>query len=79
MIKVFNVISVEGIGNADKLAGGISEALITTAAGLAVAIPALVFHNIFAERADRLILNMEKSSMELTEILSQGQRDEWKV
>ncbi|MCP4401810.1 MAG: MotA/TolQ/ExbB proton channel family protein [bacterium] len=79
MIKVFNVISMEGIGQADKLAGGISEALITTAAGLVVAIPTLVFHNFFAERADRLILKMEKSSMELTEILSQGQRDEWKV
>jgi biopolymer transport protein ExbB len=79
MIKVFNVISIEGVGHPDKLAGGISEALITTAAGLAVAIPALVFHNIFSERADRLILKMEKSSMELTEILSQGQRDEWKV
>lgn len=79
MIKVFNVISIEGVGSPDKLAGGISEALITTAAGLAVAIPALVFHNVFSERADRLILKMEKSSMELTEILSQGQRDEWKV
>ena len=79
MIKVFNVISMEGVGQADKLAGGISEALITTAAGLVVAIVTLVFHNIFSERADRLILKMEKSSMELTEILSQGQREEWKV
>lgn len=79
MIKVFNVISMEGVGQADKLAGGISEALITTAAGLVVAILTLIFHNIFSERADRLILKMEKSSMELTEILSQGQREEWKV
>ncbi len=79
MIKVFNVISMEGVGQADKLAGGISEALITTAAGLVVAIITLIFHNIFSERADRLILKMEKSSMELTEILSQGQREEWKV
>ena len=79
MIKVFNVISMEGVGQADKLAGGISEALLTTAAGLVVAILTLVFHNIFSERADRLILKMEKSSMELTEILSQGQREEWKV
>ncbi len=79
MIKVFNVISMEGIGQADKLAGGISEALITTAAGLVVAIIALVFHNIFSARADHLILKMEKNSMELTEILSQGQREEWKV
>lgn len=79
MIKVFNVISMVGVGHPDELAGGIAEALITTAAGLSVAIPTLVFYNIFAERADRLVLKMEKSSMELTEILSQGQRDEWKV
>lgn len=79
MISTFNVISSEGIGNAEKLSGGISEALITTAAGLAVAIPTLLFYNIFAERADRLVLKMEKCSMELTEILSQGQRAEWKV
>ena len=79
MIKVFNIISLGGIGKAEELAGGIGEALITTAAGLAIAIPTLVFHNLFSERADRLILKMEKSSMELTEILSQGQRGEWKV
>ena len=79
MIKVFNIISLGGIGKAEELAGGIGEALITTAAGLSIAIPTLVFHNIFSERADRLILKMEKSSMELTEILSQGQRGEWKV
>lgn len=79
MIKVFKVISLGGLGQADQLAGGIGEALIATAAGLFVAIPTLVFHNIFADRADRLILKMEKSSMELTEILSQGQREEWKV
>jgi biopolymer transport protein ExbB len=79
MIKMFNVISAGGIGQPHQLAGGISEALITTAAGLTVAIPTLVFHNIFADRADRLTLKMEKSSIELTEILSQGQREEWKV
>ena len=79
MIRAFTVLSMGGMGQAEQLAGGIGEALITTAAGLVVAIPTLVFHNIFSERADRLILKMEKSSMELTEILSQGQRGEWKV
>ena len=79
MIKVFRVIAMGGLGQADQLAGGISEALIATAAGLFVAIPTLVFYNIFAEWADRLILKMEKSSLELTEILAQGQREEWKV
>ncbi len=79
MIKVFNVLSSGGIGKAEELAGGIGEALITTAAGLSIAIPLVVFHSVFSDRADRLILKMEKSSMELTEILSQGQREEWKV
>lgn len=79
MIEAFNVVSVVGVGQPDKLAGGISEALVATASGLAVAIPTLVFHNYFAERVDRLVLNMEKRSIELTEILSQNQRDEWKV
>jgi biopolymer transport protein ExbB len=79
MIRTFNVITTEGMGQADKLAGGIGEALITTAAGLAIAIPTLVLYNLFMDKADRLILKMEKSSMELTEILSQGQREEWKV
>src|SRR5690554_5358745 len=44
MIKVFAEIQLAGVGNADNLAGGISEALITTAAGLSVAIPALICH-----------------------------------
>lgn len=79
MIKAFNVISIVGVGQPEKLAGGISEALIATAAGLTVAIPTLVFHNYFAERADRLVLEMEKRSIELTEIIAQSQRDEWKV
>lgn len=79
LIRAFNVLSLGGMGQAEQLAGGIGEALITTAAGLAVAIPTLMFYNIFTERSDRLILKMEKSSMELVEILSQGQRDEWKV
>ena len=79
MIKMFNVVSMGGIGQPQQLSGGIAEALITTVAGLVVAIPTTVFHNIFSDRADRLILKMEKSSLELTEILSQGQREEWKV
>ena len=44
MIKSFNVISMEGTGNPLNLAGGIAEALITTAAGLCVAIPTLACH-----------------------------------
>ena len=70
MIKVFHVISIQGVGNPTALAGGISEALITTAAGLIVAIPTLVLHNYFRKRANTFLLEMEKTSMEILEILA---------
>lgn len=69
MIKVFNVIAVRGVGHPGALAGGISEALITTAAGLAVAIPSLVFHNYFVSKADNFIIEMEKASLRMLEIM----------
>jgi biopolymer transport protein ExbB len=69
MIRVFDVISAAGVGHPNALAGGISEALITTAAGLTVAIPALVFHSYFVNKADGLVLEMEKHSMRLLSIL----------
>lgn len=69
MIKVFNVIAVQGVGHPGALAGGISEALITTAAGLAVAIPSLVFHNYFISKADAFIIEMEKASLRMLDIL----------
>ncbi|MFQ5691996.1 MAG: MotA/TolQ/ExbB proton channel family protein [Nitrospinota bacterium] len=60
MIRVFDVISATGVGHPNTLAGGISEALITTAAGLTVAIPSLVFHSYFASKADGLVLEILK-------------------
>jgi len=60
MIKVFNVVSAKGVGQADLLAGGISEALITTATGLSVAIPFLVFYNLYSERAETITIELEK-------------------
>ena len=69
MIRVFDVISKAGVGQPHALSGGISEALITTAAGLTVAIPALVFHSYFVSKADGLVLQMEKHSLRLLEIL----------
>jgi biopolymer transport protein ExbB len=69
MIKVFNVIAVQGVGHPGALAGGISEALLTTAAGLAVAIPSLVFHNYFVSKADNFIIEMEKASLRMLDIL----------
>lgn len=69
MIKVFMEIMIQGTGNASILAGGISEALVTTAAGLAVAIPALVMHRYFQRRIDDLVLTMEQESIKLVEAI----------
>jgi len=74
MIKVFTEIMVQGTGNASVLAGGISEALITTAAGLTVAIPALIFHRFFQRRIDSLVVTMEQETVKLIEVMH-GERD----
>jgi biopolymer transport protein ExbB len=60
MIKVFDVIQTLGVGQARALSGGISEALITTAAGLMIGIPALIFYNYLSSRSESLILDIEK-------------------
>jgi len=65
MIKVFNVISSKGVGDPSLLSGGISEALITTAVGLSIGIPALIFYNFFTGIAENIILDMEKISNDL--------------
>ena len=75
MIKTFKVISHSG-GNPSLLAGGIAEALITTAAGLSVAIPVLVCYRILKDKAGSLIFEMEENSIRLIEILeNSGKRD----
>ena len=74
MIKVFSTISAEGLGNAGALAGGISEALITTAAGLVVAIPTLMAYRYFRGRVDGLVIFMEEESLKLVEVIH-GQRE----
>lgn len=73
MIDVFTVLMTQGTGNAGVLAGGISKALITTAAGLSVAIPALIFHRFFTRRIDELVIAMEQDAIKLVEVL-QGER-----
>ena len=75
MIKVFTALMLEGAGNANVLAGGISQALITTAAGLSVAIPALMFHRFFLRRIDELVVTMEQEASKLVDIL-RGDREE---
>lgn len=65
MIRVFGAITVQGVGEPRLLAGGISEALVTTAAGLTVAIPSLLFHRFLRGRVDELVLKMEQEALEL--------------
>jgi biopolymer transport protein ExbB len=67
MIKVFAAITANGVGNPGVLAGGISEALITTAAGLSVAIPALIGYRYLRARVDGLVVEMEKETIKFLE------------
>jgi len=69
MIRVFSEIMLQGTGNANALAGGISEALISTAAGLSVAIPTYMFHRYFTRKVDSLILSLEQESIKLVDAL----------
>ena len=59
MIKVFSVISIAGVGEAGLLSGGIAEALITTAFGLSIGIPALVAYNFFDSRVENFVVKIE--------------------
>lgn len=59
MVTVFNAITAQGLGNPQILADGISKALITTVAGLCVAIPALAFHSLFTKRVEDLATEMQ--------------------
>lgn len=65
MMQAFNAVALHGTGDAGVLAKGISEALITTAGGLIVAIPALIFYNYFNKKIDDAITDMEKTSTEI--------------
>lgn len=71
MIQVFSTILTEGVGDATRLAGGISEALVTTAAGLTVAIPAYMFYRYFRGRVAELVVRMEEQAIALIEALSE--------
>ena len=69
IIKAFNAISAGGMGDPKMLSGGISEALITTAAGLLVAIPSLIAYRYLRGRVDGIVIDMEKSAIALTDAL----------
>jgi biopolymer transport protein ExbB len=74
MIEAFSAIMAHGSGNAALLAGGISKALITTAAGLIVAIPALVCHRFFERRIDGLVVEMQERAVKLVDALHDERR-----
>ena len=69
MIKVFAAITTHGVGDPSVLAQGISEALITTGAGLSVAIPALIGYRYLSSRVDSLVIQIEKEAMRLVDTL----------
>ena len=74
MINMFGALKIAGAGDPAELAGGIGQALITTAAGLVVAIPSLYFHRYFRGRVEGLVVTMEQEALKLVEIL-QGERE----
>ena len=69
MIRTFNDITAQGVGNPQVLAGGISEALISTAAGLVVAIPAVIGYRFLRSRVESLVVQMEKEAMKLVQAI----------
>ncbi len=69
MIDIFSSLMQHGAGDPSVLAGGISVALITTAAGLTVGIPSLIFHRYFERLVDEYIVDMESEALKLIDIL----------
>ena len=74
MIKVFSAITAVGVGDPQVLAGGISEALITTAAGVSVCIPSLMFHRYFLGKVNELTVAMEQDALRFMEVLQSGRK-----
>jgi biopolymer transport protein ExbB len=70
LIRMFLAVMVSGVGDPLKMAGGIGEALVCTAAGLCVAIPAYVFHRYFRSRVSDLVVEMEREVFLLTDELT---------
>jgi len=73
MIHTFNSITDQGVGNPQVLAGGISEALVSTAAGLVVAIPSVVAYRYLRTRVEHLVVQMEKEAMKLVQAIDKHQ------
>ncbi|MFP4207563.1 MAG: MotA/TolQ/ExbB proton channel family protein [Wenzhouxiangella sp.] len=73
MIRVFSAIMLHGVGDPNEMAGGISEALITTAAGLSVAIPTYFFYRYFRGLVRDYVLQMEAQALKLLQAIEHGQ------
>lgn len=73
MIEMFSGIGTRGVGDPSIVAGGISQALIATATGLAVAIPSVIFYRYFRGKVNELLLDMEQEALKLVEVL-RGER-----
>jgi biopolymer transport protein ExbB len=78
VIQVFGAMTGQGVGNPAQVAGGISKALITTAAGMSVAIPSLIFYRYFRGKVDELVVTMEQEAIKMVEIMH-GDRELDKV
>ena len=74
MISVFATLSKQATANPNMLAGGISEALITTAVGMVIAIPTLAFYNHFTTRVTNIVIEMEKISLHMVAVLKRQHR-----
>jgi biopolymer transport protein ExbB len=74
IIHAFNAITANGLGDPRTLSGGIGEALITTAAGLTVAIPSLIAYRFLRGKVERLVVLMEKEAMRMVDALDQRGR-----
>ena len=73
IIKAFNAITAGGVGDPRMLSGGIAQALITTAAGLCVAIPSLIAYRYLRGRVDRIVIEIEKDAIQLADALEAAQ------
>jgi biopolymer transport protein ExbB len=69
IMRAFHDISINGVGGINVIIGGISESLVATAAGLMVALPALISYNYFIRRIDSFVMDMELASSELVDLI----------
>ncbi|MDA8361301.1 MAG: MotA/TolQ/ExbB proton channel family protein [Gammaproteobacteria bacterium] len=74
MIRMFSGLGQAGVGDPAILASGIAQALTTTATGLGIAIPSLIFYRVFRGRVNDLLVDMEREAMRLVELI-RGERE----